>query len=304
VASLKAYTPGIYPRSEALVQATRDLDRGRTTAEEVERQRQADAQALVAGQEEAGLEPITDGLLGWQDLFRPLAERSEGLSARPLTRFLDTNTFYRALLVDGEPRLREPIPAPALPAGRWLATLPAPFALAHAARGAASPQTFAAGVLAPQIEADAQAGCALVVLVDPFLAREDPVEEAIASLRELPEGLPLALHLPFADAAGVLDALADAPVAAVGIDFYATSLEAVPDGYPKELAAGVVDVRSSALEDPDELAAFAETLLERGPAGVALTTNGDLQFVPDPVAREKVVRLGRARALLAEGVTA
>jgi 5-methyltetrahydropteroyltriglutamate--homocysteine methyltransferase len=304
VASLKAYTPGIYPRSEALVQATRDLDRGRTTAEEVERQRQTDAQALVAGQEEAGLEPITDGLLGWQDLFRPLAERSEGLSARPLTRFLDTNTFYRALLVDGEPRLREPIPAPALPAGRWLATLPAPFALAHAARGAASPQTFAAGVLAPQIEADAQAGCALVVLVDPFLAREDPVEEAIASLRELPEGLPLALHLPFADAAGVLDALADAPVAAVGIDFYATSLEAVPDGYPKELAAGVVDVRSSALEDPDELAAFAETLLERGPAGVALTTNGDLQFVPDPVAREKVVRLGRARALLAEGVTA
>jgi 5-methyltetrahydropteroyltriglutamate--homocysteine methyltransferase len=304
VAPLKAYTPGIYPRSEALVQATRDLDRGRTTAEEVERQRQADAQALVAGQEEAGLEPITDGLLGWQDLFRPLAERSEGLSARPLTRFLDTNTFYRALLVDGEPRLREPIPAPALPAGRWLATLPAPFALAHAARGAASPQTFAAGVLAPQIEADAQAGCALVVLVDPFLAREDPVEEAIASLRELPEGLPLALHLPFADAAGVLDALADAPVAAVGVDFYATSLEAVPDGYPKELAAGVVDVRSSALEDPDELAAFAETLLERNPAGVALTTNGDLQFVPDPVAREKVVRLGRARALLAEGVAA
>jgi 5-methyltetrahydropteroyltriglutamate--homocysteine methyltransferase len=304
VAPLKAYTPGIYPRSQALVQATRDLDRGRTTAEEVERQRQADAQALVAGQEEAGLEPITDGLLAWQDLFRPLAERSDGLSARPLTRFLDTNTFYRALLVDGEPRLREPIPAPALQAGRWLSTLPAPFALAHAARGAASPQAFAAGVLAPQIEADAQAGCALVVLVDPFLVREGRVEEAIASLRELPEGVPLALHLPFADAAGVLDALADAPVAAVGVDFYATSLEAVPDGYPKELAAGVVDVRSSALEDPGELAAFAETLLERNPAGVALTTNGDLQFVPDPVAREKVVRLGRARALLAEGVAA
>jgi 5-methyltetrahydropteroyltriglutamate--homocysteine methyltransferase len=304
VAPLKAYTPGIYPRSEALVQATRDLDRGRTTGEEVERQRQEDAQALVAGQEEAGLEPITDGLLAWQDLFRPLAERSDGLSPRPLTRFLDTNTFYRALLVDGEPRLREPIPAPALPAGRRLSTLPSPFALAHAARGAASPQAFAAGVLAPQIEADAQAGCALVVLVDPFLVREGRVGEAIASLRELPENVPLALHLPFADAAGVLDALADAPVAAVGVDFYATSLDAVPDGYPKELAAGVVDVRSSALEDPDELAAFAETLLERNPAGVALTTNGDLQFVPDPVAREKVVRLGRARALLAEGVTA
>jgi 5-methyltetrahydropteroyltriglutamate--homocysteine methyltransferase len=304
VAALKAYAPGIHPRSEALVQATRDLDRGRTTVEEVEKQRQADARALVAAQEDAGLDPLTDGLLAWQDLFRPLAERSDGLSARPLTRFLDTNTFYRALLVDGEPQLGEPIPAPELPAGRWLSTLPAPFALARAARGAASAQALAAGVLAPQIEADVRAGCALVVLVDPFLAREGGVEEAIASLRELPEGVPFALHLPFADAASVLDALADAPVAAVGVDFYATSLAAVPDGYPKEIAAGVVDVRSSALESPDEVAAFAETLLERNPAAVALTTNGDLQFVPDPVAREKVVRLGRARALLAEGVVA
>jgi 5-methyltetrahydropteroyltriglutamate--homocysteine methyltransferase len=301
---LKAYVPGIYPRSEALVQATRDLDRGRTTPEAVQEQRRADEQALVAAQEEAGLDLLTKGLLDWQDLFRPLAERSEGLAARPLTRFLDTNTFYRALLVDREPRLREPIPAPELPAGRWFSTLPAPFALSRAAGGAASPQAFAAGVLAPQIEADSQAGCALVALVDPFLTREDGVEGAIASLRELPEGVPLALHLPFGDASGVLDALADAPIAAVGVDFYATSLDAVPDGYPKELAAGVVDVRSSALESPDELAAFAETLLERNPADVALTTNGDLQFVPEPVAREKVLRLGRARALLAEGVTA
>ena len=270
----------------------------------MEQQRQADARALVAAQEEAGLDLLTDGLLDWQDLFRPLAERSDGLTARPLTRFLDTNTFYRALLVDGPPRLREPIPAPALPAGRWLATLPAPSALARAARGAASAEAFAADVLAAQIEADAQAGCALVVLVDPFLAREGGVEEAISSLRELPEDIPLALHLPFGDASGILDALADAPVSAVGVDFYATSLDAVPDAYPKELVAGVVDVRSSALENPDELAAFAEALLERNPAGVALTVNGDLQFVPDSVAREKLVRLGRARALLAEAVTA
>jgi 5-methyltetrahydropteroyltriglutamate--homocysteine methyltransferase len=270
----------------------------------VEKQRQADARVLVTAQEEAGLDLLTDGLLDWQDLFRPLAERSGGLTARPLTRFLDTNTFYRALLVDGPPRLREPIPAPELPAGRWLAALPAPSALARAARGAASAQAFAADVLATQIEADAQAGCALVVLVDPFLAREGGVEEAISSLRELPEDVPLVLHLPFGDASGILDALADAPVSAVGVDFYATGLDAVPDGYPKELVAGVVDVRSSALENPDELAAFAEALLERNPAGVALTVNGDLQFVPDSVAREKLVRLGRARALLAEAVTA
>jgi len=259
----------------------------------------------VDAQEEAGLDLLSDGLLDWQDLFRPLAERSDGLTARPLTRFLDTNTFYRALLVDGEPRLREPIPAPGLPEGRWVATVPAPFALSQAARGEASAAALAANVLAPQIEAYAEAGCALVVLSDPFLAREGGAVEAVASLRELPRTVPLVLQLPFGDAARVLDALADAPgIAAVGIDFYATSADAVPDDYPKEIVAGVVDARSSALESPEELARFAESLVQRNSAGVSLSMNGDLQFVPEPVAREKILRLGRARALLAEGVPA
>ena len=40
VAELQAFAPGIYPRSEALVQATRDLDRGRTTPEAVEKAKQ------------------------------------------------------------------------------------------------------------------------------------------------------------------------------------------------------------------------------------------------------------------------
>jgi 5-methyltetrahydropteroyltriglutamate--homocysteine methyltransferase len=301
---LKAFAPGIYARSEALIQATRDLDRGRTAPEAVAQQRRRDVEALISAQEEAGLDLLSDGLLDWQDIFRPLAERSDGLTARPLTRFLDTNTFYRALLVDGKPRLREPVPAPDLPAGRWLATLPAPLAIARAARGEAGASAFATRVLAPQIEAYAAAGCALVVLVDPFLAREGGVEEEIAALRELAVSVPIALQLPFGDASGALEELATAPVEAVGVDFYATALEGVPEGYPKEILAGVVDVRSSALEEPEQIAAFVEGLLRRGVPGVSLGVNGDLQFVPEPVAREKLLRLGRARALLSEGVAA
>ena len=60
-----------------------------------------DLNELVAVQEEAGLDLLSDGLLRSQDHFRLLAEAAEGLDARPLTRFLDTNTFYRAVLVEG-----------------------------------------------------------------------------------------------------------------------------------------------------------------------------------------------------------
>jgi 5-methyltetrahydropteroyltriglutamate--homocysteine methyltransferase len=297
---LNAYMPGIYPRSEALVQATRDLDRGRTTQGVVDQRVDSDRRDLVRAQEEAGLTLRSDGLLDWQDLFRPLAERSDGLDARPLTRFLDTNTFYRAILVEGEPRLREPIPPSPRLGERWLATLPSPLAFSRATRDEVSPAVLAANVLAPQIEAYADAGCALVVLSDPFLARAGGVAELRAALGELPTPVPLALQMPFGDAGDLLAELADLPVDAIGIDFYATSLDAVPADYPKEIMAGVIDARSSALEDPYEVARFVRALLERRPAGVALAPNGDLQFVPEAIARQKLRLLGHARAGLKE----
>jgi 5-methyltetrahydropteroyltriglutamate--homocysteine methyltransferase len=302
--ALRAFAPGIYPRSEALVQATRDLDRRRTTETAVAEQFERDLRQLVTVQEQAGLDLLSDGMLRWQDLFRPLADATDGLDARPLTRFLDTNTFYRALLTGDEPRLRTPLAAPDLPAGRWLATLPSPYALSRAADGRASAQALAANVLAPQIDAWAEAGCALVVLSEPFLARGGDTAEAIAGLAELPDRIPLAVQLVFADATAVLEDLAEAPVAAVGVDFYLTAVDAVPPDYPREILAGVVDSRSSALEDAAEIARFAERIGELRPAGISLVPNGDLQFVSEVIAQEKLMRLGRARVALEEAVPA
>lgn len=294
--TLRAFVPGIYPRSEALVQATRDLDRGRTTGETVEAQVESDFEELVRLQEEAGLDLLSDGMLTWQDLFRPLVEASAGLTARPLERFLDTNTFYRAVLVDAEPRLQRPLAAPELPAGRWLATLPSPYSFSRAAQREVSAEALAANVLAPQIEAYAEAGCALVVLWEPFLTREaSGLPALLAALAELPRPLPLALLLPFGDGGPLLPELAAAELDGIGVDFYATSADAVPEGLETTLLAGVVDARTSALEDSTELAAFAERLGDRVAGEVVLVPNGDLQFVSEPIAREKVLALGRAR---------
>jgi methionine synthase II (cobalamin-independent) len=298
--TLRAFAPGIYPRSGALVQATRDLDRGRTSESAVAEQLESDFRELVSVQEQAGLDLLSDGMLGWQDLFRPLAEAADGLEARPLMRFLDTNTFYRAVLVDGEPLLRKPLPPPDLPAGRWVGTIPSPYAFARAADGRVSAHALATNVLAPQIEAWAEAGCALVVLSEPFLAREGEAGDAVAALTELPDSVPLALQLVFGDASRLLDELAEAPIAAVGVDFYLTPADALPEDYPKEVLAGVVDSRSSALEDPDVIARFVEELVPRRPAGISLVPNGDLQFVSEKIAREKLVRLGRARQTVGE----
>jgi 5-methyltetrahydropteroyltriglutamate--homocysteine methyltransferase len=297
---LQAFVPGLYPRSEALVQATRDLDRGRTTPEAVDQQTDEDLAQLVSAQQDAGFDLLADGMLRWQDIFRPFVEAGDGLETGALTRFLDTNSFYRAPSATGEPTLREPLgerfiaPLP----GPRLVTLPSPFALAHGTE--VTPKAMAEGVLKPQLDAtDAD----LVVLEEPYLAREErpdlgAVDEALQILSGGPK---LALWLTFGNAQRVLaQGVADLPVHAIGIDFYATSAADVPEGFGKVLLAGVLDSRSSVLEEPREIAAFVETLGERGVEEVALVPNGDLQYVSEQVARQKLARLGKAKTATTE----
>jgi 5-methyltetrahydropteroyltriglutamate--homocysteine methyltransferase len=297
---VEAFVPGIYPRSEELVQATRDLDRGRTTAEAVDEQVDRDLQQLVTAQQDAGLDLLSDGMLRWQDVFRPLVEGAEGLERGALTRFLDTNTFYRAPHAEGEsPRLAQPLDeryvAP-LP-GERLVTLPSPFALALGT--GVDPRTIAEGVLKPQVEATR---AELIVLNEPFLAREEPsdLDGLAAALDVLHGGPPLALWITFGDASGLFErGLAELPVDAIGVDFYSTSIDALPAGFTKHLLAGVLDARNSLLEEPRDIASFAAQLDQKAER-VALVPNGDLQYVSEPIAREKIARLGQAKTTRAE----
>src|SRR4029079_5551811 len=194
---VKAFIPGLYPGSEALVQATRDLDRGRTKQEAVDEQVERDQAELVSVQQEAGVDLLADGMLRWHDIFRPFVEAADGLETGALTRFLDTNTFYRAPSAStATPKLGEPIseryitPLP----GPRIVTLPSPFAFAHGT--GLTPNAVAEGVLKPQIEAlDASRVCP----EEPFLAREEQPElDGLgAALETLSGGPKLALWLTF-----------------------------------------------------------------------------------------------------------
>jgi hypothetical protein len=176
-------------------------------------------------------------------------------------------------------------------------TLPSPYALARGT--GVPPKTMAQHVLKRQLDAlDAE----LVVLAEPFLAREGArnLGELAEALEALAGGPKLAVWFTFGDARELLEGgVTDLPVEGIGVDFYATHLTDVPEGFDKLLLAGVVDTRSSLLEDPRELAEFAQRLGERAER-MALVPNGDLQYVSEPVAREKLARLGRARTASVE----
>jgi methionine synthase II (cobalamin-independent) len=108
------------------------------------------------------------------------------------------------------------------------------------------------------------------------------------------------LQLTFGDAGALLAQLTELPLDGVGVDFYATSFDAVPEGFPLLLLAGVVDARSSGVEDTAVIADFALRLGEHVAGGLALVPNGDLHFVAEPIARRKLEALAAARAPVSE----
>lgn len=305
---IKAYTPGIYARSEELVQATRDFDRKRTTREAVEKQQEEDLRGFLEVQREADLDYLSDGLLNWQDIFRPFDEAAQGLRPGPLTRFLNTNTFFRAPASEaGTPKLVEPLGESFfhigdLPRGGWVAALPSPHALALAAANELEPQMVAETVIGHQIRWLAGNGCAMVVLQETALfGGHKDVFVLGETLDALESPVPLALQLPFGDAGELLGELVELDVEAIGVDFYATDIAALPRPFPKTLLAGVVDARNSLLEEPEKIAEFGRQLLQELEGDLHLVPNGDLQFVPEKIAREKVRRLGAAANILKEG---
>lgn len=315
---VEAYQYGIYPRSEEVVAATRGLDRGRTSPEEVAVAFKRDRAEFVRVQREAGLDYFSDGLLRWQDLFRPLVEATPGLEARALVRWFDNNTFFRAPELTG-PLGRAEVPpvfedGAEVPEPR-VATLPSPFLFSRVVQGASNRDALmvelARLVLAPVAGALVGRGYRLLHFQEPWLpyfgieeGSWASFERALAEVREATPGARLVLHTCFADAGPYADRLRRLPVDAVGVDFVETDLEALGSGWEVGLLAGVVDGRRSLLEPVDRTAAFVKRAAQAlSPPFLLVSSTCELEFLSEPLARRKVLRLGQvARSLKEAGL--
>jgi 5-methyltetrahydropteroyltriglutamate--homocysteine methyltransferase len=317
VTTIQAVISGIYPRSEALVQATRDHDRRRITRAQLAQQLATDRQQLFRLQQETTFDLLTDGLLNWQDLFRPLVEACQGMTIGPLVRQFNTNTFYRQPRFEGTPRLDaaklESYFTHLSSATSWRATLPSPCALAEMSAGEGDRMIQATKLLTETAQWLLNQGISCIQLQDSWLAyhsrelTESQLGRCAKALNRLVRTVkgkvPLGLHLPFGDAAPLLRDLWRVPFDFIGVDFYQTDLEALGnfDWSHRGLLAGCVNGRNSLMENEEEVCAFVERLLEElQPRTLLLSNNVDLEFVPEPIARRKVELLGRVKRHFAE----
>jgi 5-methyltetrahydropteroyltriglutamate--homocysteine methyltransferase len=319
VTEIACYVHGSFPRSEELVAATRDADRGRRPASAVAAQRDLDRAGFLALQAEAGLDYQSSGWLSWADLFRPLIEACPGLATGPLTRWFDTNTFFRAPIAAGPLELDRAAFAarlagdlgPAGTGGNQLGLLPGPYTFSRLAepdtdRDALMPR-LARELLRPAAEELRDAGATLLHLQEPALVTRpvgmDSWRHLDAALRLITDdlGVRVVVHGYYGDAGPLVTRLRELPVDAVGVDLTETDVDSLRGPWPVGLLAGCLDGRSSRLESAAATVALARRILEIAqPPVLFLSSGGDLELLPRAVAEQKVRVLGAATRQLRE----
>lgn len=308
------YVTGIMPRPKELIEATRAYERRKISVDELEKTFKEATIKVIEAQVSAELSYVTDGMLKWQDLLRPFTENLEGLKAGALARWFNNNTFYRKPIVQGGIQHKKGIAieityTECLPRNiPWKAILPAPYTLARLSenkfyKNERELMFSYAEILKAEIENLAKNGFKYIQLSDPALV-SNPLKEPVSkdTLADIKEALKITvsganvktcLQTFFGDFSQIMPEALDFPVDDLGIDLYETNMEKLKKyEFDKGVALGIVDARSSLVEDEKELTTVAKMLIQSiYPSKLCnafICPNCDLEFLPWERAEEKM----------------
>ncbi len=310
---------GPFPRSEELVRATRDLDRGRQSPEAVEEIYARTEIEVVDLERRLGTDRCTAGYLRWADLFRPIAESWGGFAVGPITRWFETNTFYRQPILHAPPERtpgaiasRLPLPLRGEGAARALVILPGPYTLAGLLdnRSGEAPQALThrlGRLLAEEVRELRGLGYRSFEWAEPLLVTRTPTgpsaESTVESYRAIHDAAGDSTSIVwtyFGDAAPAVSVLARLPVSVIGVDLAETDPASFEiDLRGRALGLGVIDPRTTLSEDPGEIVRIVRRLQEQGsPREVWLGNGAPLDLLPAEPAAKKLHVLAAARTAL------
>lgn len=265
---------------------------------------------VIAEQEEAGLDVVTDGLIGWYDLMAGPASRLSDTDIRGIVRFFDTNTY-----------VRQPQPR-GIPTGEFGLALDFTRSKRHATKElkviATGPYTLArhsivngnflqtatayAEALARDLEVLNAVGATLVQIEEPSLLKQPDDAELVRNLltraTQTKGNLKVALTTYFGDATTLYGELLKMPADIIGFDliYGPTVAETiVHHGADRPVALGAIDGRNTKLDDVKVVAQTVDGVMEalgaKGVNEVHLQPSCGLEFLPRDRAKRKLERM-------------
>ncbi|ELY93884.1 cobalamin-independent synthase MetE [Natrialba hulunbeirensis JCM 10989] len=276
---------------------------------------------VIAAQQDAGLDRITEGQLRWDDMLaHPLAV-NDAVETRGIVRYYDNNNFYREPVVNGDLEASGDVAAELETAAELAgddalqAVLPGPYSLADLATDEHyGDETEFLGAIADFLEDEAAAfpEVETLFLLEPSLvenAPEDGVDERASEAIDQVAGAVDAdvVVQPYWGALEekVYAHLLDADIDAVGFDFVANQEDNLYNiqeyGATDDVSLGLADGQNTLVEEPEAIRDRVDWVYDQIPVSefetVYLTTNTETFYLPYAKFEEKLAALAAAAEL-------
>ena len=297
---MKILLPGLYPRSEELIKATKNFERKIIRSEQLQYYFQEDLKHILTLQQ--GFPYLTTGLFNWQDYLRPIKHLSMSIEAKALKRFHETNTFWRILtfkrsfLLENidENWIKEYFHPTEEP---LIINLPFLFLFKMYSEGISLHRittllmTLISYIVRPQD---------LLCFYEPVLGWRELAKEEKKIAAHFVEQLkrnylfPLFLWTSFHLTEVNREFLYALPVDGIGIDFYQNDFLETLQNFPshKHLMAGIIPVDSTLIASTDSLEKTTKLLKNHHPKDqIWLTPNGPSELLPQSVMDTKLIKL-------------
>ena len=310
---IRACLSGASPRLPELIEGTIKYKKGEMDQKKLDGLFYESAQEVVRIQIECGLEPLIDGMLGWNDLFHPFVDGIESVESGPLTRWFDNNTFFRkpvikSRIVESEgktKKIRENIN----PYGHrglfpmekeWKIIVPSPYCFSKLSEmdSCYDKKTDLMGNYTDLlVELVKGMNCDYVQLNDPSLCWEDTSKDMIIKIKEGLDYLKkkdttkkFIYHTYFGDFSKCLPEILEFPTEYLGVDMIKTNYKNILDyKFSGGICIGLIDARNTLLENQGVAAEIVERVVDSvDPKGVFVMPNTDLDFLPWEFAVEKI----------------
>ncbi|MGA8163494.1 MAG: hypothetical protein WB791_00525 [Waddliaceae bacterium] len=297
---------GQYPRSEALVQATRDFDRQRISHDRLEEIRRKDREQLLNLQK--GFSYLSPGLFHWDDLLRPFTQIVDNMRQGALTRFFETNTFWRLLELEGpfvrkhealSDWIRQAFVPDHVFEGSLIFTLPFLFLFRDFSHGCSLEDIQ--NLLLDLTACIDRHFHGLIVFFEPTIGWRTISQEEKEAARTLIETIKERVTIPLVIAQCFfpiphqeLQFLYDLPVDGIGIDFYHNTIHDTLARFPQEkrLLAGILDTNSPLIEEKKKILDFLNSAQHYvAKEQIDLTLAGPAELLPRKAMDKKVNNL-------------
>ncbi|MEM1946752.1 MAG: hypothetical protein QXF95_07045 [Candidatus Caldarchaeum sp.] len=313
---LRTYLVGAFPRTASLIKSFRDYAKGKIAHSQLLDEINRSVKQVVGLQRENNLTYLSDGMLTWDDLFRPVALSLNGVTVNGLSRWYDNNVFFKKPVIVDKVSCKKTFDnyfsnKDALHGLNAKAVLPDPFTMAVLSENRTGHRVDEVAIQLAEAIAEIAAGLdgvSQIQLTAPTLVFKKPSKNELELAKQCVDivkrkvGGELMLHMPFGSASNVFPHLLDFSADVIGIDLYRTSVKEIVDySIGKKLFLGVLDGRNTLMESNEMVFKIVGDIVSKTGLGeLDIGPCCELEFLPYEVAAEKVRKLGELKKLEGE----